>query len=163
MVGQAAKMRAHLATCKNVTPNVRKEFQEAKSERTQQKSAGSRLPQQGINNFFSLQEADFSAADKAKLNQLILNATLSANIAWQWVNNPEVKVLFAFLRSKIVLPDRRVLAGKILDQAVAEIEAKMLKALDESSAGKASHFFTFTSHPPMLLLHFLLVAAAFGT
>ena len=45
---------------------------------------------------------------------------VSCGWALHWVNKPEAKELFEFLNPYLKLPDRKLLGGKILQDAVSE-------------------------------------------
>ena len=129
MAGQAPKMRAHLAVCPNVSASVRADF----SQQAQARKLNGK--QQVHETKPRLQDVLPPPEDHSALHRLLLRATVSANIAWQWVNDPEVKELFTFLDRKVALPDSTALSGKILEQAVEQAGGKALRALKESSSG----------------------------
>lgn len=66
--------------------------------------------------FFAVSQQDCTpnAEETAQIEQLFLRATVSANLPFRWVENPQVVELFAALRPKVLLPSRQRLAGEIL-------------------------------------------------
>jgi hypothetical protein len=48
--------------------------------------------------------------------------TVANGWAFQWVNNSSTQAFFYWLNPKLKLPDRKQLAGPILDQAIENIE-----------------------------------------
>ncbi|RHZ78817.1 hypothetical protein Glove_155g152 [Diversispora epigaea] len=72
-----------------------------------------------------------STADMQKFNTLLLRLSLSCGWAFHWVNKPEAEELFTFLNPYLKLPDRRLLGGRILNDAVNDSNNSMIKALQE--------------------------------
>jgi len=66
---------------------------------------------------------------------LLLRLTISCGWALSWVNKPEAKELFHFLNPSLKLPDRCILGGKILKEAVADSDKAMEIALREDPVG----------------------------
>ncbi|KAJ7678395.1 hypothetical protein B0H17DRAFT_1206849 [Mycena rosella] len=60
----------------------------------------------------------FSESQMERIQTQFLHATISANIPFQWVANPEVIALFMMFRSAAgkVIPSRKVLSGRLLKQ-----------------------------------------------
>ena len=133
MAGQAPKMRAHLAVCPHVSASVRADF----SQQAQARKSNSK--QQVLQTKLRVQDLPPPPEDHSVFHRLLLRATLSANIAWPWVNNPEVQELFTFLDSKAAMPTGHALSGKILEQAVQEAQGKMLRGLNASASGMNSN------------------------
>jgi hypothetical protein len=48
--------------------------------------------------------------------------TVANGWAFQWINDPSTREFFHWLNPKLKLPDRKQLAGTILDQAIENIE-----------------------------------------
>lgn len=74
----------------------------------------------------------FSEAQKEIIQTQFLRATISANMPFRWVTNPEVIKLFLMFRSAAgaVIPDRKALSGRLLNEEskrVAENTDKVLK------------------------------------
>ncbi|CAG8848754.1 33571_t:CDS:1, partial [Racocetra persica] len=63
--------------------------------------------------------------------QLLLKATVSCGLAFFWVENPEIKVLFEFLYPPVKLPSRKKLGGRILAEYVQNI-TKSIKEIAQS-------------------------------
>ena len=76
-----------------------------------------------------------SKNDQKKFNILLLSLTISCGWALSWVNKPEAKELFHFLNLSLKLPDRCILGGKILKEAVADSDKAMEIALREDPVG----------------------------
>lgn len=73
-------------------------------------------------------DVPFSKEQAAAIEEQFLRATISANLPFRWVEDPEVIALFMMLRSAAcdVIPSRQTLSGRLLDEAavVAEDETK---------------------------------------
>ncbi|KAJ7912030.1 hypothetical protein B0H13DRAFT_2478538 [Mycena leptocephala] len=74
----------------------------------------------------------FSEAQKEIIQTQFLRATISANMPFRWVTNPQVIKLFLMFRSAAgaVIPDRKALSGRLLNEEskrVAENTDKVLK------------------------------------
>lgn len=61
-----------------------------------------------------------------KLEQLLLDVTVSCGFAFRWIEDPAVKSLFHWLNPMITLPSRKVLSGRILKDATDEVSTKLL-------------------------------------
>ena len=61
-----------------------------------------------------------SNEDRKKFHILLIRLTVSCRWALHWVNKPEVKELFEFLKPYLKLPDCKLLGSKILKNAVSE-------------------------------------------
>ena len=62
-----------------------------------------------------------------------------------WVNKPEARELFEFLNPYLKLPDRHLLGGEILNDAVSEGEEAMQVALKEDQTGVTLTFDGWTN------------------
>jgi hypothetical protein len=78
----------------------------------------------------------FNTAQQKDFELLLLNATLSANLPLQWVENPQVQQMLRLLRPGIKLPARNALAGSILQRAVKLTDADCAKEIADSSPGE---------------------------
>ncbi|GBC10038.1 hypothetical protein RclHR1_00930016 [Rhizophagus clarus] len=61
-----------------------------------------------------------------KLEQFLLDVTVSCGLAFQWIKDPAVKSLFNWLNPMITLPSRKVLSGRILKDATDKVSTKLL-------------------------------------
>jgi hypothetical protein len=57
--------------------------------------------------------------------------TVSNGWSFQWINNPSTHSLFHWLNLKLKLPDRKQLAGPILNQAIKNIEQLRKEKLNQ--------------------------------
>ena len=57
-----------------------------------------------------------------KFYDLLIRMMVSNGWAFQWINDPSTRAFFHWLNPKLKLPDRKQLAGSILDQAIENIE-----------------------------------------
>jgi len=73
----------------------------------------------------------FSREETSAIKCQFLRATISANLPYRWVSDPEVKKLFLMLRSRAdeVLPGRREMSGRILDNEYVKVEEDLHKLL----------------------------------
>ncbi|PKB95899.1 hypothetical protein RhiirA5_435822, partial [Rhizophagus irregularis] len=58
-------------------------------------------------------------------------SSISKFASFQWVNNPSTHALFHWLNLKLKLPDRKQLAGPILDQAIKSIKQLRKEKLNQ--------------------------------
>src|SRR3989337_992498 len=86
-----------------------------------------------------------SKEDKKKFHILLIRLTVSCGWALHWVNKPEAKELFEFLNPYLKLPDRKLLGGKILQDAVSEGNKVMQMALKEDPVGVTLTFDGWTN------------------
>ena len=75
----------------------------------------------------------------------MIRLTVSCGWALHWVNKPEAKELFEFLNPYLKLPDRKLLGGKILQDAVSEGNKVMQMALKEDPVGVTLTFDGWTN------------------
>jgi len=85
-----------------------------------------------IDNFVA---RPFSSSDKKKFYLLLLRVTISCDFSLSWINNKEVIELFRFLSPQIKLPDRKTLSGKILHEAVTDLNNTMIEKLKSDRIG----------------------------
>lgn len=109
-----------------------------------------------MDNFIvrSLSKEDFK-----KFYILLLRLTVSCGWALSWVNNPEAKELFNFLNPLLKLPDRRLLGGDILNEAVKNTDEAMDNALKEDQAGVTLTFDGWTNVRNEQLLGTVLISS----
>ena len=55
-------------------------------------------------------------------HDLLIRMTVANGWAFQWINNSSTHALFNWLNPHLKLPDRKQLAGSILDKAIENIE-----------------------------------------
>ena len=65
---------------------------------------------------------DLSKSEIPKFYDLLIRMTVANGWAFQWINNPSTREFFHWLNPKLKLPDRKQLAGSILDKAIENIE-----------------------------------------
>ncbi|RHZ82237.1 hypothetical protein Glove_110g32 [Diversispora epigaea] len=86
-----------------------------------------------------------SVADMKKFHTLLLQLSLSCGWAFNWINKPETEELFTFLNPFLKLPDRRLLGGRILNEAVNDSNSWMIKNLQEDQIGVTVTFDGWTN------------------
>ena len=86
-----------------------------------------------------------SSSDMKKFHTLLLRLSLSCGWALHWVNKPEAEELFQFLNPHLKLPDRRLLGGRILSDAVEDSNNTMIKVLQEDPVGVTLTFDGWTN------------------
>jgi hypothetical protein len=76
-------------------------------------------------------EIPFSEKEVAMVRQQVLRATISANLPFQWIENPEVIKLFTMFRSVApeILPGRQTISGTLLNDASETVEETMMQEL----------------------------------
>ena len=79
----------------------------------------------------------FSESEKDAIQAQCLRAVISANWLFQSFENPEVVKLFWMMRSATpeILPSGKVVDGKLLNDAAAEVESKLDKVLNGKYVG----------------------------
>ena len=65
---------------------------------------------------------DLNKAEIPTFYDLLIRMTVSNGWAFQWINNPSTHAFFYWLNPKLKLPDRKQLAGSILNDAIKNIE-----------------------------------------
>ena len=100
-----------------------------------------------------------SKEDKKKFHILLIRLTVSCGWALHWVNKPEAKELFEFLNPYLKLPDRKLLGGKILQDAVSEGNKVMQMALKEDPVGVTLTFDGWTNVKNEQLLEVVVITS----
>jgi hypothetical protein len=92
---------------------------------------------QGVFQVFSGKDQPFTTAEAAELQAQALRATVSAGLPFRVWENREVQKLIGLLRSvgPEILPSRRVVAGRLLDDAAEKVEVQVKRALKGKEAG----------------------------
>jgi hypothetical protein len=65
---------------------------------------------------------DLNKSEIPKFYDFLIRMTVANGWAFQWINNPSTREFFHWLNPKLKLPDRKQLAGPILDKAIENIE-----------------------------------------
>ncbi|RHZ86900.1 hypothetical protein Glove_42g63 [Diversispora epigaea] len=86
-----------------------------------------------------------SVADMKKFHTLLLRLSFSCGWAFNWINKPETEELFTFLNPFLKLSDRRLLGGRILNEAVNDSNSWMIKNLQEDQIGVTVTFDGWTN------------------
>ena len=89
----------------------------------------------------------------------MIRLTVSCGWALHWVNKPEAKELFEFLNPYLKLPDRKLLGGKILQDAVSEGNKVMQMALKEDLVGMTLTFDGWTNMKNEQLLEVVVITS----
>jgi hypothetical protein len=100
-----------------------------------------------------------SNEDRKKFHILLIRLTVSCGWALHWVNKPEAKELFEFLNPYLKLPDRKLLGGKILKNAVSEENKAMQVALKEDQVGVTLTFDGWTNVKNEQLLGVVIITS----
>jgi hypothetical protein len=100
-----------------------------------------------------------SKEDLGRFYILLLRLTVSCGWALSWVNKPEAKELFDFLNPFLKLPDRHMLGGKILKNAVENADKMMDIALKEDPVGVTLTFDGWTNVRKEQLLGTVLITS----
>jgi len=61
---------------------------------------------------------DLNKSEIPKFNDFLIRMTVSNGWAFQWINDPITRAFFYWLNLRLKLPDRKQLAGPILNQAI---------------------------------------------
>ena len=72
-------------------------------------------------------QVPFSSEQEKIVREQFLRATISANLPFRWVEDPEVIALFLLFRSTAgeVMPSRQQLSGDLLNQANGEVRRRV--------------------------------------
>eukprot|EP00898_Chlorokybus_atmophyticus_P004743 jgi/Chlat1/526/Chrsp103S08596 len=65
---------------------------------------------------YSAKDVPLNQLEQRRLEKLLIKATIAAHLPFHWVDVPEVKELFEFLRPAVTLPSSKALAERILDR-----------------------------------------------
>ena len=101
-----------------------------------------------------LRDMPLSAAEQQKVDKLLVEITVSANFALQWVVNAKVEELFALLRPAFKLPCRKTLSGRLLPTALEDVEAAKLTSLAQSAGNLLPALECRTTETPLFLLRY---------
>lgn len=73
----------------------------------------------------------FTKEETAAIEAQTLKAVISANLPFRAMENPEMKKLFGMLRTAApaIIPSRKVIAGRLLNDAAAIVSKKIDKLL----------------------------------
>ncbi|RHZ77325.1 hypothetical protein Glove_181g8 [Diversispora epigaea] len=118
---------------KNNTNSTNLQIESFSCEMTSTVSQGSKIivrlsSYETIDNYII---RSLSSSDMKKFHTLLLRLSLSCGWVLHWVNKPEAEELFQFLNPHLKLPDRRLLGGRILSDAVEDSNNTMIKVLQE--------------------------------
>ena len=145
--GYPMAVQTHLASCKNVARTEREtaagkivELKAAKGkkraadlpEEQPSKKHCSSSSQSSKLHTVPLKDTPLSPEDERRADQLLVEVTVSANFALQWVDNPKVRELFDLIRPEFKLPSRKTLHVPRLQTAVKIVEAAKEAALAQS-------------------------------
>jgi len=85
-------------------------------------------------------QVPFTEGQKAVVHEQFLRATISANLPFRWVDDPEVILLFLLFRSTAgdIIPSRRQISGQLLDDANATVTERLKEVLHGEYAVLAS-------------------------
>jgi hypothetical protein len=92
---------------------------------------------QGFFQVFSGKDQPFTTAEAAEFQAQALRATVSAGLPFRVWENREVQKLIGLLRSAgpEILPSRKVVAGRLLDNAAEIVEVQVKRSLQGKEAG----------------------------
>ncbi|KAJ6629669.1 ribonuclease H-like domain-containing protein [Mycena sp. CBHHK59/15] len=95
---------------------------------------------QGFFQVFNAKDQEFTTAERDAFEAQVLRAMISAGISFRAWENPEMKKAIGMLRSAApgILPSRKVVAGRLLDEAAEIIEGKVKRALQGREIGLVS-------------------------
>ncbi|TFK58634.1 hypothetical protein BDN72DRAFT_781827 [Pluteus cervinus] len=85
-------------------------------------------------------QVPFNEEQMKIVQEQFLRATISANLPFRWVEDPEVVALFLLFRSTagLVIPSRQQVSGELLDKANSEVMKRVKAVLDGRYAVLAS-------------------------
>ena len=89
-------------------------FTKQSFEFNKKQKSQSLLPKYAIRNITKTEIPTF--------HDLLIKMTISNGWAFQWVNNPSTQAFFHWLNPNLKLPDKKQLAGPILDQAIQNVD-----------------------------------------
>ena len=120
VTGSAPSMKAHLTSCKHQPKAVKlwakdwtkdsEPFVAASDDCDVHHATSS--GQASMGSFLSFKDKPMTEAEQLEFDLLLVNATVSANLPFAWIDNEHVRKAFEFARPEIHLPDRKKLAGK---------------------------------------------------
>ena len=85
-------------------------------------------------------QVPFTSEQKSIVHEQFLRVTISANLPFQWVEDPEVMILFLLFRSTAgeVIPSRKEISGQLLNKADTALLKRLKIALHGEYAVMAS-------------------------
>ncbi|KAJ6558647.1 ribonuclease H-like domain-containing protein [Mycena sp. CBHHK59/15] len=89
---------------------------------------------------FRRNDMPFSKAEAAALQKQALRAIVSSGAPSQLFEDPEMLVLFGMLRTTApeIIPSGKVVGGRLLNSAAAEVESKIAKVMEKQNVGLAT-------------------------
>ncbi|CAG8571554.1 25123_t:CDS:2 [Cetraspora pellucida] len=76
-----------------------------------------------------------NASEIPKFECLLLHATVLAGLAFQWIENLEVKALFQFISPLLKLPNRKSLSDCIITSAANKLQESIIKLASKNKIG----------------------------
>jgi hypothetical protein len=100
-------------------------------------SQPSKKLKQGLLKTFRGVDMPFSQEETAAIQAQVLRATVSANLPFQAMRNPEMLKLFGMLRTVApsIIPSRQVIGGRLLDEASSKVDLMLVKVLSGRNLG----------------------------
>ena len=85
-------------------------------------------------------QVPFTSEQESIVREQFLRATISANLPFRWVEDPEVMILFLLFRSTAgeVMPSRKEISGQLLNDADTALMKRLKIALHGEYAVMAS-------------------------
>ncbi|KAJ7122587.1 ribonuclease H-like domain-containing protein [Mycena crocata] len=96
--------------------------------------------QQGVFQVFSGRDQPFTTAEAEAIQAQTLRATVSAGLAFRTFENREVLKLIGLFRTAgpEIMPSRKVIGGRLLDEAVEKVDVRVRHALQGRQIGLLS-------------------------
>lgn len=97
---------------------------------------------------YSESQGQWTAAQQEEFVVDFCKLLVANDISWNFAINPQTHRFFAKYRPEAIIPEQRVLSGRILDQIYADIEAKVTDTIKGKYAtGQCDGFKTMSKTP----------------
>ena len=103
-----------------------------------------------------------TSSQESKLEEFLLEVTISCGLPFQWIENDAVKRFFHWLNPMITLPSRKVLGGRILKEATKRISVNLLDDAKDDPLGITLAFDGWKNVSRQHLLGVILINSSGG-
>jgi hypothetical protein len=118
------------------------------------------IPIQNENTLDNYVFHPLTTSQVCKLEEFLLEITISCGFAFQWIENDAVKRLFHWLNPMITLPSRKVLGGRILKEATEKVSTTLFDNAKNDKLGVTLAFDGWKNVSRQHLLGVILITSS---
>jgi hypothetical protein len=97
------------------------------------------------NSLTSYYRRQMSANDVPRFEQLFIRMTVSNGLSFSFVENEETKALFEFVAPGLILPNRKAIGGRILNDTAKSLQNNIVKTAANDKDGVTAAFDGWTN------------------